>query len=102
MITKETQETLDFLESIIGKKPSLGDYILSIRKGEEVSQVELAKTLGISRQNLCDIEHNRRFVSPKMAADFAPPTGNSQEGVPLTETEIQRLKSLGYVGSRKD
>ena len=77
MITKETQKTLDFLESIIGKKPSLGDYILSIRQGEEVSQVEFAKMLGISRQNLCDIEHNRRFVSPKMAAEFAEKLGYS-------------------------
>lgn len=77
MLTKETKKTLDFLESLIGKKPSLGDYILSIRQGEELSQVAFAKMLGISRQNLCDIEHNRRFLSPRMAADFAEKLGYS-------------------------
>jgi len=77
MITKTTQETLDFLESLIGNKPSLGDFILAIRQGEDLTQVEFARMLGISRQNLCDIEHNRRFVSPKMAADFANKLGYS-------------------------
>lgn len=77
MITKQSQETLDFLDSIIGKTPSLGDYICAIRKGDEISQVDFAKFLGISKQNLCDIEHNRRFVSPKVAAEFATKLGYS-------------------------
>lgn len=79
MITNETKETLDYLESLIGKKPTLGDYILSIRQGEEATQVEFAKLLGISRHNLCDIEHNRRFISPKMAAQFASKLGYSEK-----------------------
>ena len=37
----------------------------------------LAKLFGISRQNLCDIEHNPRFLSPKMAAQFADQLGYS-------------------------
>jgi plasmid maintenance system antidote protein VapI len=45
--------------------------------GEETSQVEFAELLGISKQNLCDIEHGRRTVSPKMAAAFAKKTGYS-------------------------
>ena len=40
-------------------------------------EVEFAKLLEISRQNLCDIEHNRRFISPKMAAEFARKLGYS-------------------------
>ncbi len=37
-----------------------------------------AKQLGVSRQNLCDIEHHRRFVSPKMAAEYADKLGYSK------------------------
>jgi len=77
MHTKKTQKTLKFLESVITKKPSLGDYLLAIRQGEELSQVAFSKILGISRQNLCDIEHGRRFISPKMAAEFANKLGYS-------------------------
>jgi len=77
MITKESKESLDYLESILGKKPTLGDYLLAIRRGEELSQVEFAMLLGVSRQNLCDLEHNRRFISPKMATEFAKKLGYS-------------------------
>ncbi len=79
MITNESKESLDFLASLIGKKPTLGDYLLALRQGEELSQVVFAEKLGISRQNLCDIEHNRRFISPKMAADFAKKLGYSSK-----------------------
>jgi transcriptional regulator with XRE-family HTH domain len=45
--------------------------INSIRLGEEISQVQFAKILGVSRQQLCDIEHDRKIVSPKLAAKYA-------------------------------
>lgn len=79
MITNETKDSLNFLESLIGKKPTLGDFILAIRQGEEMTQVNFSKLLGISRHNLCDIEHNRRFISPKMAAQFANKLGYSEK-----------------------
>lgn len=79
MITNETKESLNFLESLIGKKPTLGDFILAIRQGEEMTQADFSKVLGISRHNLCDIEHNRRFISPKMAAQFANKLGYSEK-----------------------
>ena len=79
MITNESKETLTYLESLIGKRPTLGDYLLSIRQGEELSQVAFSQKIGISRQNLCDIEHNRRYISPKMAAEFAEKLGYSKK-----------------------
>jgi transcriptional regulator with XRE-family HTH domain len=79
MTINQSKEALDYLESLIGKRPTLGDYLLAIRQGEELSQVAFAKKLGISRQNLCDIEHNRRFVSPKVAAAFADKLGYSNK-----------------------
>ena len=71
MITKNTEETLQYLENIMGEKLTLGLFILSIRQGEELSQVEFAKMLDISRQVLCDIERGRRIISPKKAAEYA-------------------------------
>ena len=79
MTTKSTQETLTILENIMGEKLTLGSFILAIRQGEELSQVEFAKTLGVSRQVLCDIEHGRRIVSPKKAAEFANLLGYSKK-----------------------
>jgi len=75
MTTKHSKESLDFLQSLIGKKTSLGGYLLAIRKDKELSQVQFATALGISKQNLCDIEHNRRFINPKRAAEFAEKIG---------------------------
>ncbi|MGQ3890103.1 helix-turn-helix transcriptional regulator [Legionella sp. CNM-1927-20] len=78
MNTNKSQAALDYLVKLIGKMPTLGDYLLAIRQGEEMSQVDFAKLLGVSRQYLCDIEHNRRFISPKMAAEFANKLGYSK------------------------
>ena len=41
-------------------------------------------------------------VHDEMAADFVPLMGDSQKGIPLTEEEVERLESLGYVGSKTD
>ena len=78
MITKESSESLNYIESLTGSKLTLGSLLLSIRQCEELSQVDFAKQLGISRQNLCDIEHGRRFVSPKVAAEYADKLGYSK------------------------
>lgn len=71
MITKQTQDTLNYLEKLAGQKLTLGSFIMSIRQGEEETQVNFAKKLGVSRQVLCDIEHDRRSLSPKKAAQYA-------------------------------
>ena len=62
MITNESKESMDFLETLIGKKPTLGDYLLAIRQGEELTPVALASKLEISRQNLCDITPVRSYL----------------------------------------
>lgn len=79
MITNQSREALDFLESLIGKKPSFGDHLLAIRQGEEMTQAAFAKQLGVSRHYLCDIEHSRRYASPKAAAEFAVKLGYSSK-----------------------
>lgn len=79
MITKNSAESIEFLENIIGEKLTLGGFILAIRQGEELSQVKFAEMLGMSRQMLCDIEHNRKNISPKKAAEYAKILGYSQK-----------------------
>ena len=78
-INKINRETIAFLESLAGTPFTLGSLLLAIREGEGSAQVEFAKKLGISRQNLCHIEHERRAVSPKMAARFAKILGYSEK-----------------------
>ncbi len=75
--TPMSDASLKFLESLTLKKMTIGNLLWSIRECDELSQSAFAKTLGISRQYLCDIEHNRRTISPKAAADFATKLGHS-------------------------
>lgn len=77
MTTKSSAESMASLEDIIGEKLTLGGFILAIRQGEELSQVKFAEMLGMSRQMLCDIEHNRKNISPKKAAEYAEILGYS-------------------------
>ena len=78
-MTTKNEETMDYLESLAGSKLTLGNLLLSIRECEEEAQAVFAAKLGISRQNLCHIEHERRTVSPKMAASFARKLGYSEK-----------------------
>jgi transcriptional regulator with XRE-family HTH domain len=68
--SKITQKSLKTLEKIAGKL-TLGRMLWAIRESDEISQVDFAKKLNISKQHLCDIEHNRVSVSPKLAAEYA-------------------------------
>jgi transcriptional regulator with XRE-family HTH domain len=70
---------MNLLEEISGQKLTLASFIRSIREGEEWSQVTLSEKLGVSRQYICDLEHNRRSVSPEMASKFAKDLGYSEE-----------------------
>lgn len=98
MITNESKDSLEYLESLIGKKPTLGDHLLAIRQGEEMTQVAFAKQLGVSRHYLCDIEHNRRYISPKAAAEFAEKLGySSKQFVRLCLQDILNRDGLPLV-----
>lgn len=76
MTIKKKSDAKKFLEKLTGEL-TLSSLIIAIRQGEEMSQVEFAKLLGVSRQYLCDIEHDRRTISPKSAAAFAKKLGYS-------------------------
>ena len=71
MAIKRKSASMKFLEDITGGPLSLGKLLQSIRLGEEMSQVEFADQLGISKSHLCDIEKGRKLVSPERAANYA-------------------------------
>ena len=96
MPTKNTQDTIGFLEDLSGPL-TLGSMLQAIRKGEELSQVEFSTLLGVSKQYLCDIEHERRFISPKMAASFATKLGYSKEQfIRICLKDLLRRDGLSY------
>jgi len=72
-----TDTTLSYLEKRTGGKLALAKLLWSIRQGEEMTQVEFAKLLNISPQHLCDIEHGRKNISPKLAISYAEKLGYS-------------------------
>ena len=72
-----TVDALPFLERLVGPL-TFGRMMESIRLCDELSQAAMARTLGISRQHLCDIEKGRRQVSAERAAQFASILGYSQ------------------------
>jgi len=66
------------LEKLVGRM-TLGKAIRAIRQSDDISQVEFAKQLGISKQYLCDLEHDRKLVAAKKAKQFAESLGHSPE-----------------------
>ena len=72
-------DTIKKLDKISGTKLTFGSLILSIRLGEELSQIDFAKILGVSKQYLCDVEHDRRSMSISMAAAWAKKLGYSPD-----------------------
>lgn len=71
LATRSNAETRKFLEELIGGPLTLGGVIRNTRECDEMSQVDFAKKLGVSKSYLSDLENDRKAVSPKKAAEFA-------------------------------
>jgi transcriptional regulator with XRE-family HTH domain len=86
----------EYLEKKYGKL-SLGIFLKSLRESDEISQTEFAMQLKISRANLCDIEKNRKLISPERAARFAHILKYPEKlFVKLALEDILRQASLKY------
>ncbi len=68
-------DAMAFLEKIGGGPLTIAGIIKSLRVCDEISQKDFAALLGISKQNLCDIEKGRKAVTPSRAALFAQKLG---------------------------
>jgi transcriptional regulator with XRE-family HTH domain len=81
MTTRRTKKSaaLRFLERRAGGPLTLGRMLEAIRVGDEISQAEFARRLGVSRSHLCDIEHGRKSVSLTRAMRFAKVLGYPED-----------------------
>ena len=79
MTTKRSDSTMRYLERLAGGPLTLGNALEAIRLGEEESQADFARRLGISKAHVCDIEKGRKTVSPERAARFARLLGYGQK-----------------------
>ena len=66
---------------------TFGRLLKSHRQGEEMTQVQLAKLLGISKQSLNDLENGRSFPSIARSAEIARKIGLMEST--LVELAIQ-------------
>ena len=76
---------------------TLGGLIRVLRMSDEISQVELAKKLCVSKQFLSDVEHGRKDVGISFAKKVSDALGYSIE--PLIELLIKdqlRRQDLNY------
>lgn len=85
----KTKESVDALEATrdVWQKMTFGSLVRSLRMSDDISQVEMAKKIGVSRQFLSDVEHNRKEVGISFAKKIASESGYSIE--PLLELLIR-------------
>lgn len=74
---KKLRDALAVLNAKLGPL-TFGNFLESIRMTDEYSAAAMARKLGISSQNLCDIEKGRKGVSPERAAKWARLLGYSE------------------------
>ncbi len=80
------------------RKMTFGGLVRSLRMSDEISQVDLAKKLQVSKQFLSDVENNRKDVGIAFAKKVSDVLGYSVE--PLIELLIRdqlRRQHLDYI-----
>lgn len=102
MATRVQSDARRFLQALRGGPLSFGRMIASIRLADEIPQAELARRMGISRANLCDIEQGRRGVTVERAAQFARVLGYSVNQFVAVAVEDQLRKAGLKVKVRLD
>ena len=77
---------------------TFGGLVHSLRVSDEITQVALAKKIGVSKQFLSDVEHNRKDIGIAFAKKVADALDYSIE--PLIELLIRdqlRRQHLNYI-----
>lgn len=77
MTIKKTLSAREALKDIL--KCSFGEFVKDIRECDEISQVELAKRMHVSRQFIHAIEKDKANVSLEMAVKIARSLGYPYE-----------------------
>ena len=88
----KTYERADKVFRDLGISPTLGQLVRSLRECDETPQVELATKLGISRQFLSDVEHDRKVVGVDFAKKLSKVMGYPVEMFlqPLFNEQLKR------------
>jgi len=95
--SKMTEKSLKQIEKITGRKLTFGRLLWAIRKSDDITQVDFAKKLGISKQHLCDIEHDRKNVNAALAGNYAEKLGYAREQfIRLSLQDMLDREGLGY------
>ena len=77
-MTTSEKNLVTLLEKELGPI-SFGGFLRGARTSKDLSQVEMAKLLGISRSTLCDLEKGRHLASPALAVHIAKTCGLSEK-----------------------
>jgi transcriptional regulator with XRE-family HTH domain len=72
-------EAMKLMDKLIGEPLTFGSMLRTIRECDEMTLEAFARKLGISRSNLCDIEHGRKGVSLPRAARWARVLGYPEQ-----------------------
>lgn len=92
-----TTKTMKKLNSITGSALTLGKALKAIRLCDEISQGDFAKQLHVTQSYLSDLEHDRKEISPKKAAEFAKILKHSEKQfIRLALQDILHRKGLNY------
>ena len=99
-MSTKSSNTLDALDETksIWNAMTFGGLVHSLRVSDEISQVVLAKKIGVSKQFLSDVEHNRKDIGISFAKKIAEALDYSIE--PLIELLIRdqlRRQQLNYI-----
>lgn len=94
MSIKNKSATRKIFEKLRGGPLTFGRLIESLRLCDEISQVDLAKKMNVSKSQICDIEKGRRLVSAERASAFAKAMGYSVQQFVATAIEDQ-LRQAG-------
>lgn len=76
--TEKLRDLRDVLDELIADPLTFGSLLETIRETDGYTQASLARKLGISSANLCDIEKGRKGVSLTRAAKWAAVLGYSE------------------------
>ncbi|MFN2376140.1 MAG: helix-turn-helix transcriptional regulator [Candidatus Binatia bacterium] len=97
MTTRNGKSPRPLLEKLAGGPLTLGMAIRATREGAEMTQAGFARKIGVTRSYLCDLEKERKTVSPARAAKFARVLGfPEQQYVRLALQDGLRRAGLSY------
>ena len=80
MTTKvKKSDAMKFLDEVIGHRQSFGSMLRALRLADGQTLQEYATRLGLTRQQLSDIERGVRIVSEEKASKFAKKLKHSEK-----------------------